>query len=193
MLTMQRPATRDKTYPDKELAKRIIVDVVCQANGISKASLHTAFYLAHLYYSKDDRGFLSDWPIIRFSQGPGIQGADALLEELIAGGRLSLSYREEGPFSEVVYQVADNRNGDDHLSVKAAAAIRKAVEFVAARTPESLAQVIHKFARSWKDADDSAELHLYCDLIPDDRYAAGLKDAANIKNAYDELFGKDSV
>ena len=86
MLT-QDPRTTATKQPNKECAKRLILEILRQAGGeIEKTKIFKAFWLAHLYYSKIAPGYLTDWPIVRMPNGPGIDRGDQLIVELIHSG-----------------------------------------------------------------------------------------------------------
>src|SRR5436309_2913255 len=101
MLT-KNPNKIPTKHPNKERAKRVILELLRQAGGeMGKTKLFKAFWLAHLYYSKKAPGYLTDWPIVRMPKGPGIDRADQLILELIHSGQIEKNYEPKGPFTEV--------------------------------------------------------------------------------------------
>lgn len=71
--------------------------------------LFKAFYFAHLYYAKANVDYLTDWPIVRMPNGPGIDKFQPLLNELIHEGILKVSDELEGPYPirVFVFQASD--------------------------------------------------------------------------------------
>ncbi|MBP87557.1 MAG: hypothetical protein CMJ64_12665 [Planctomycetaceae bacterium] len=63
-----------RSAAEKDRAKRIIIEIIRQADGSfeRKTNLYKAFYHAHLKYAADNPGYLSKWPIVRMPRGPGI-------------------------------------------------------------------------------------------------------------------------
>src|SRR5437016_2910483 len=88
--------------PNKELAKKLIVEIIRQSGGsIGKTKLFKTFWLAHLYYARVARGYLSDWSIVRMPKGPGIDRADQLIDELVEEKKIIRSKEQKGPFTEI--------------------------------------------------------------------------------------------
>lgn len=174
--------------PNRERAKRIIMEIVRQAgDGIGKTKLFKAFWLAHLYYAKEASGYLSDWPVVRMPNGPGIDKGDILLEELANANLIRQTHRPIGPFTEVACILALQELPDD-LSAAAIRAVREAVEFVVPYTASALSELSHEMSRSWRETPDGQELSIYSDLIPDDVYAEQGRAARELNQAYDEMF-----
>jgi hypothetical protein len=174
--------------PNKERAKRVILEIIRQSGGsIGKTKLFKTFWLAHLYYSKKARGFLTDWPIVRMPRGPGIDKADRLIDELIESGNVTRSHEPKGPFMEITCRLTDAPLDSD-ISPAATEAIREAVEAVRGHTAESISELSHDDSRSWRNAPNGTELDIYSDLIPDDVYEERAAELAEMKKAYEDLF-----
>jgi hypothetical protein len=174
--------------PNKELAKRVILEIIRQSGGdIGKTKLFKAFWLAHLFYARMARGYLSDWPIVRMPNGPGIDRADKLIDELIAEGKVVRTHEPKGPFTEINCRLTGEA-GENPLSETAVAAIREAVNFLKGHTADSASDLSHDFSRSWNNLPNGAELDIYSDLIPDDEYEARKEELTEMKKAYEKLF-----
>jgi hypothetical protein len=175
--------------PSKELAKRIILEILRQSGGsLGKTRLFKTFWLAHLFYAKKARGYLSDWPIVRMPQGPGIHHGDRLLDELCQEGTLERSHEPRGPFVEISCRLKDDQV-ETHLSQEAVKAIQEAVSFARQyATAGSLSELSHDFSRSWNNLPDGAELNIYTDLIPDDEYQNGKDEMEQMKRDYEQIF-----
>jgi hypothetical protein len=169
-------------------AKRIIWEILRQAGGeLSKAKLFKAFWLAHLYYCKMARGYLSDWPIVRLPTGPGIDRADRLLLELAEAGHVVQNHVPRGPFVEISCQTTTKVMSGE-LPGEAVAAIQAAVDDVKKHSAEEISEWSHEFSRSWRNTPNGSELDIYSDLIPDDVYEERKQELAEMKKAYEGLF-----
>jgi hypothetical protein len=169
-------------------AKRIIWEILRQAGGeFGKTKLFKAFWLAHLYYSKIARGYLSDWPIVRMPNGPGIDRADHLLADLVADRFVIQTHVARGPFTEICCRITDQLMPDD-LPPEALTAIKTAVKDVRSHSAGEISEWSHDFSRSWKNTPNGSELDIYSDLIPDDVYEERKKELTEMKRAYEGLF-----
>jgi hypothetical protein len=173
---------------NKGRAKQVIWEILHQAGGeLGKTKLFKAFWLAHLYYSKIAPGYLTDWPIVRMPNGPGIDKADCLLLELTAADFVLLSHVPRGPFTEINCRITGKPMAED-LPGKAGEAIAAAVKDVQNLSAEEISEWSHDFSRSWKTTPNGSELDIYCDLIPDDVYEMRKQELAEMKKAYEGLF-----
>lgn len=173
--------------PDKERAKRIILEILRHAGELGKTKLFKAFWLSHLYYCKAANGYLSDWPIVRMPNGPGIDRAEMLLSEMVRGEFLSLTHLPKGPFTEINCRLSGKPIEGD-LGPSAAEAIRKAVADVKTCTAEEISELSHELSRSWKNTPNGSELDIYSDLIPDDVYDERRQELMVMKKTYESLF-----
>lgn len=172
----------------RQLAKDIIVEIIRQAGGTfeGKTRLYKAFYFAHLYYFEDSDGrILSEWPIVRMPQGPGINDGHVLLEELERDGVIALATQLNGPYPESVY-LLKNCSGDSPFDCMAESAIRRACEFVFYKRAHELSSFTHEFSRSWRETKNGDELNIYQDILDDDEHEAikqKLSEAENVIRA----------
>jgi hypothetical protein len=162
--------------PDKSRAKQIIAEIIRLHGGEipTKTSLFKAFYFAHLYYAKSAPGYLSDWPIVRMPNGPGIHDADDLLEEMVEEGTLGLRQVRIGPYDAMCYWLKRNTIPEG-LSLDEIEAIKTAVDFVKGKTASELSSITHEFSRSWRLAADGDELNIYIDLESEEQYLRRMK------------------
>ena len=158
--------------PDRDRAKKVIAEIICQAGGELTATtrLYKAFYFAHLYYSETAPGYLSDWPVVKMPNGPGIDACGELVGELAAAGILTTDHVPIGPFRAVRYRLAEATLPGEPLSDEAIRAIQRAVQLVEDKTTTELSDMTHEFSRSWNTAEHGQELDIYIDLIPDDEF-----------------------
>jgi hypothetical protein len=169
--------------PDKNRAKQIITEIIRLHAGElpTKTSLFKAFYFAHLYYAKSASGYLSDWPIVRMPNGPGIDNADSLLEEMVDEGILDLRIARVGPYAAMKYSLKKNAVPAE-LSIEEIDAIKSAVDFVKGKSATELSAITHEYSRSWQMGQNGDELNIYVDLEPGDRFAQRMQ-------AFDRLDG----
>lgn len=169
------PTASGASMPDRSLAKHLVTEIVRVAGGTlrNKVHLYKAFYYAHLYYAQNSLTYLSDWPIVRMPNGPGIDRGDELIAELIAEGILQSRTVSVGPHRAHEYSLVSKQMPD--LSLVAIDAIRAAWDFVKGRTANELSEITHEHSRSWRQAKDGEELNLYLDLQTDEEYAATMK------------------
>jgi len=154
-------------------ARDVILQIIRDADGewSGKTRLYKAFYFAHLYYANERPGLLTDWPIARMPQGPGIHNGDALLGDLVREGYLTVEVFHEGPYPEYRYRLteAGRQAGDLHGAVRWA--IKEATIFCQGKTAAELSQITHERSRSWNQAKDGDILDVHIDTIPDGEYA----------------------
>lgn len=153
---------------DKELAKRIIVEIVCQFGEVpTKSHLYKAFYFAHLYYAKDAIDYLSDWPIVKMPFGPGINDGDSLIHDLEKEGFIETNHTYTGPFPTTEFKATAKSLSE--LSDSAKNAIQRAVSFTQSKTAAELTEITHEYSHSWNQAENEGEeLAIYIDLLGDD-------------------------
>src|SRR5437588_6601913 len=91
-------------------ARDVVLGLIRKApKGIwkGKTKLFKAFYFAHLYYARSYPGILTDWPIARMPEGPGIHNASELFEALVQEGYLIVEGIEDGPYPEFCYRITE--------------------------------------------------------------------------------------
>lgn len=177
---------------NKERAKRIIVEILRQAGpaGLGTTKVYKAFWLAHLYYAQAARGYLSDWPVIRMPQGPGIARGDRLLKQLLDAGHLAMTPVQKGPAVENCYALTavGDAAGQEALSPEANQAIQKAVEDVKSfGTASAISTWSHTESRSWQQAKNGDELDIYCDLIPLEDHEEQARLLAEMESVFEEI------
>lgn len=157
-------------------AKRVIAEIIKQAGGTftGKTRLYKAFYIAHLLYAEQQRGYLTNWPIVRMPHGPGIDCGDELIAELELSGTLELRRVPEGPWSTTRFQLTGH--GHDKLAAAETRAIKQAVDFVRKKTAVELSELTHEHSRSWIEARDGQPLDIYIDIIPEHEFERRERD-----------------
>jgi hypothetical protein len=151
-------------------AKEVICQIIAAAGGElhRKVALFKAFYYAHLYYWSEAQGTLTDYPIVRTPQGPGIENASQLLEELEQEGRISMRKEQYGPYAEVVYALARPYTVDP--ANPRYKAVEKAVKFIEGKSAAELNAETLEYSRSWQTASDGEELDIYIDLLDEKEF-----------------------
>ena len=158
----------------KSTAESVLLEILRQADGewTGKTRLFKAFYFAHLFYGLQRPGLLTDWPIVRMPQGPGIDNSDELFTRLIEGGLLtSEMVHGEGPYSEYRYRLTDQGLRALPVPDDAARAIEKSVLFCKDKSSGQLSQLTHDHSRSWIEGKDGDILDIDIDLISEEEYA----------------------
>ena len=153
-------------------AKQVIVELIRAAGGewTGKTKLYKAFYLAHLFFAESEPGYLTNWPIVRMPNGPGVDSGDELLSELALCGVLARKGTKTGPYPTTTYRLMKKRPPGEKLSKAALAAISAAVEFVQTRNATELSDLTHEFSRFWNTARDGQTLNIYIDQIDEGEF-----------------------
>jgi hypothetical protein len=153
-------------------AHDVILEILRNADGewTGTSKLFKAFYFAHLYFANERPGLLTDWPIVRMPQGPGIGQSHQLFGELVGDGYLTIEQVHEGPYPECRYRLTDKGRDATRPPEDARAAIKEATLFCQLRTAAELSQITHERSRSWIESKDGEVLNIYLDRIPDDEY-----------------------
>ncbi len=153
-------------------AHDVILEIIRNADGewTGKTKLFKAFYFAHLYYANERPALLTDWPIARMPQGPGIDKSHKLFHELERDGYLVIEAVHEGPYPESRYRLTDKGKNAERPPEDARAAIKDAALFCFPKTAAELSQITHERSRSWIEGRDGDILNIYIDTIPDDEY-----------------------
>lgn len=156
--------------PETENAKQVILDIIAAKGGrfAGKTLLFKAFYLAHLYYWLQAKGILTDYPIVKMPNGPGIDRGDDLLLQLLTEGLITQEYRQNGPYQETVYVLAKPYPVDP-TDPRHKAAL-DAIDWIGERTAAEVCRIIHDFSRSWQRASDGEILPIYLDLLSEEEY-----------------------
>lgn len=172
--------------PNKDKAEGIILEILRQSSvGLNKTQLYKTFWIAHLFYANENRGYLSDWPIVKMPRGPGIDKGDHLLTDLVQKGLISITKEQNGPFTEHMCR-STGLQTETQLSVHAVQAIKQAIDYTAKKTAAELSQMSHEYSRGWRDAVLGQEIDIYADTISDEEVA---RTAHELALAQEELGG----
>ena len=171
---------------DKKRAKAIIVEIIRQAGGRfrNKTNLFKAFWRAHVAYASSHLLPLSDWPIVRMPQGPGIDRFDQLIGELMAEGVVETEEEPCGEFTRIVFHLATEGEGD--LGPDEIEAIRAGVDAVSGQTAARVSDDSHDESRAWQGAKNGDEIDVFLDVMSDEEYAARerrMNELAEVFNA----------
>jgi len=172
-------------------ARDVILEILRNADGewTGKAKLFKAFYFAHLYYANERPGLLTDWPIARLPQGPGIDRSPELFDGMVQAGYLLIERVHDGPFPEYRYRLTEKGRLVDRLPEDAAAAIKEATLFCLPRSAAELSQLTHERSRSWIEGKNGDVLNIYIDTIPDDEYEKRRTTLAELDNQLSAIWG----
>ena len=162
-------------FNDSERAARVILELIRQANGNSiegKTRLFKAFYFAHLYYALDNSDYLTEWPIVRMPNGPGIDSFDDLMAQLVQEDLIEIQPCMTGPYKSSRYVAKPTASKQQELSPPEIAAISKAVGYVTDKSCTDLSEITHEHSKTWNDCKNGEELPIYLDLLSDSDYKA---------------------
>jgi Antitoxin SocA-like, Panacea domain len=165
-------------------AKRVIIELIRKADGevTGKTRLFKAFYFAHLNYFEQHPGLLTDWPIARMPQGPGIHKSEELFDQLVKDGYLLIERVHENVYPEYRYRLTSKSNELRPLPEDADLAIQRAMDFVKDKTAVQLSQFTHEYSRSWNEGKSGDILDIYIDVIPDDEYERRKKQLSDLQS-----------
>lgn len=157
----------------KTTAHAVVLEILRRADGewSGKTKLFKAFYFSHLYYAAERPGSLTDWPIARMPQGPGIHDSDVLFAELVGEGLLTVEHIHDGPYPEYRYRLTEKGKKTDPLTGVPGVAVERAARFCLTKTAAELSQLTHEHSRSWNEAKNGDLLDVEVDLIPGEEYA----------------------
>jgi len=179
---------------DRQLAKRLIVEIVRQSNGEfqGKVRLNKAFYLAQLCYAAKHPTPITRWPIVHQPLGPAVHDLDGLIRELRRDGALHIESVPIGPYHGHRFRLGPGAERwnlpDDQKS-----AVREAVTFVKERRGDELTEITHECSRAWQCTRDGEEMDIYLDVISDEEFEEREESLAALDPIMKEVFGEDAA
>jgi hypothetical protein len=164
---MARLSRVERAQKARERAKRTILGLVAASDGrlVGKLRLNKAFYRAHLLYFEETGLELTGYPIVHLEQGPGIDNADDLIDELEQEGRLLESIGNGPRKRERVYELVGTPVSDE--DVDKTNAIKRAVVWANALTEEELKLGSHN--RSWEESGMGKQQNIFVDVLSSER------------------------
>lgn len=174
-------------------AQEVLLEILRTADGewTGKAKLFKVFYFAHLYYANERPGQLTNWPIARLPQGPGIDKSHLLFDSLVKDGYLTIEPAHEGPYPDYRYRLTAKGQAADRPPTDARDAIKEATLFCLPRTAAELSQITHVRSRSWIEGKDGDILNIYVDTIPDDEYERRRAVISTLDSDLSAILGSD--
>lgn len=164
---MKRRSLAERTQLARERAKRTILGLLDASGGRleGKLRLYKAFYRAHLNYFEATGLELTGYPIVHMPNGPGIDNAQELIDELSEAGLLKETIGNGTKLNERVYEViGDSCREEDPDKV---AAIAAAVKWAKTLSEKQLKDGSHN--RSWREGISGKEQNIYVDELPPER------------------------
>lgn len=151
---------------DTQEAKDVVCALIAAAGGTlrGKVRLYKGFYHAHLIHWQQNPGLLTQHPIVHMPKGPGIDGANALLDELVSEGRIAVR-TEAG--EEVFTLIGSNPLPQGDLRYLA---IQQAYTKVKDKTGNQLSHDTHESSRSWNNTISGEEMNIYSDTVEEDEH-----------------------
>jgi hypothetical protein len=164
---MARISREERVARARERAKRTILGLVSASNGrlVGKLRLYKAFYRAHLLYFEKTGLELTGYSIVHMDNGPGIDNAGDLIDELMDEGTLQEIIGNGDRKKEHVYvTIGCIRVEDDEDKAEA---MLKAVQWANSLDEEELKVASHN--RSWHESVSGKEQNIFVDVLTDDR------------------------
>lgn len=153
---------------DRKAAKDLILKILVIAGGRleAKSRLNKAFYAAHVIYWQRCEGVLTDYPVVKLPEGPGIDGLDLLLRELEDEGLIQVILGQKGPFPQYTIRLTAKVEVD--ATAPEFEPISEAVRWVKRHTVAELSRITHE--RPSYDAQPRVgyEQPIYLDAVPED-------------------------
>ncbi len=207
--TCPPPATASKgrtEAQDRHLARQVILELLRRGpwevapsgtRGLTREAINHLFWLAHLYYAKNNPGYLTTWPIIRKPWGVQLREDIALLRDLTEDELIRTEQMEVGPFPVTLYCLND-KPGEAALSPKAVHAIQLATQLVLGPPqgftmpffcplPFSRAWPLFR-SRAWQTTPDGEEMDIYLDLVPEELYDERRQQLERLAQGLEDLF-----
>lgn len=180
---------REMRQIDRERAKSVIVEIIRRSGGTlrNKTNLFKAFWKAHVAAAAHGRA-LSDYPIVRMPNGPGIHDFDRLFGELLTAGVVHSEMDYSGQYPAFVFTIADDSQFISDLSDEDVEDVNAGVRFVEGKTAGELSLWSHDHSRSWNLSRDGQELDIVLDAIPPEETAARAERRQTIRSIVQECF-----
>jgi hypothetical protein len=170
-LRMKIPWPQHESWPD---AKRIIAAIISASGGqfTGRTRLYKAFYRAHVEYWKAQSRRLTKHQLVCMPQGPGIDGGDLLIDEMVRDKTIKTSRVIHWHMTSEKYTLLDT--GAVTVNEDEMDAVHKALEWLAGLTATEASNKSHAQSRSWnlaKEAGLGVPLQYELDALNDDEYA----------------------
>ena len=165
-MKMKRISREERLAKSRERAKQTIQELVAASGGslTGKLRLYKAFYKAHLNYFESTGLELTGYPIVHMTNGPGIDNAQELIDEMVASGLLIEQIGTPGRAAERVY-IVDTHIGQ--LDPEKLTAITEAAKWASELDERQLKEESHQF--SWHDSSNGDRMNIFSDTIQADR------------------------
>ena len=184
-----------KLATDTVRPKQVIAQIIRFSGGdlTGRIRLCTAFYLAHLFYAREQVDYLSDWPFLKTEDGPAPADLCSLLRELEDEGVIEVRTRDVGPFrGERFRTLKDSPLEDSNESIDA---LKKAVRYTKnlCGPNESdlcdaiLRSYLHGHSRSWRCAEEGDDLNIYIDLLTETEYAELMASTSRLSSLLSDV------
>lgn len=177
------PQAAPRPVDDRTRAKAILaalIDLTPDGEELpTRTAVYKVFYFAHLIHMHEHGRILSDWPIVKMPNGPGLDRGADLLQELEVEGGVKQESESRWIHTAIVCKPTDRRVLRRYaalLNENEIKSLRDANKAVHGKTASELSDLTHKYSASWKSAAMGRELAIYIDLIVDDDEATRRKE-----------------
>ena len=164
---MARYSKEERLARARTRAKQTVYALINASNGrlVGKLRLYKAFYKAHLEYFEATGLDLTGYPMVHMPNGPGIDNAQELIDELMDEGLIREEIGTPDRPKERVYTCVGQM--DEDADDERAEAIRSAVAWANALDEEALKDGSHN--RSWNETLPGEAQNIFLDAVPEDR------------------------
>ncbi|MDX2065920.1 MAG: DUF4065 domain-containing protein [Fimbriimonadaceae bacterium] len=172
---MPRYTPEQRALRARDRAKRTILALV-NANGgelVGKLRLYKAFYRAHLDYFRATGLELTGYPIVRMPNGPGIDNATDLIDEMRASGDLTEEIGTRGLEFERAYRA--RRDNLAELDADQLQAVHSAVQWANSLSSAELSEASHQ--ASWHETVNGQEQPILIDALSAEELVARRSEA----------------
>jgi hypothetical protein len=183
---------RESAAPDAEAARGVIVEILRQQldqkeSRLSRDDINHVFWLAHLHFARENRGFLTTWPILRIADGVEVFKVDAILTELVDDGLVEVEVIDAGPIPLSRY-TCTAAGAARRLPDPASAAVSQALASMKDLCCRGYFRRHGSVSRAWRTTPEGEEMNIYIDLIPDDVYQARQRTLEEMTASSKDLF-----
>ena len=170
-------------FGDVARAKALALAItLCKPEGWQRTVFYKVFWRAHLRHMLQHGRALTDWPIVRMPNGPGIEKGPELLAQLAEEGAIVQEIVPAGDHEAIVARVRDHARAQaarDGFTIEERASIKWAGDLLRNVSSTTASDQRHLAYRVWRDHADGDTLPIYADLIVDDERLQRMRDARN--------------
>ena len=149
----------------RAVAEDLVVEIVRAAGGefANKTNLFKAFWLANREHAAIRLVPMTEWPVVRMPNGPGIDRFDELTESLQDSGRLTVVIEPVGSKERFVYRTDSSEKTS--LTGEQIELVQGAVQRVQRLTASAVSDLSHDESLSWNERRNGDPLDPFLDSL----------------------------